>query len=292
MKNDKWISELESGIIELDRENRTLMTLIDGVIAAVEAADTANLRRALTKLQDQAKIDFAREDGLMDAIRYQGAAQHQSGHQQLLAEIQHHIDDINAGQIHAPSLLRFQQNWLIPHVLNEDILFGQAILNHKGIHDRRHAHGPRMTEDELDAFEDRRLGILECIVWSGKLDVGVAVIDAEHRALVVLYNSIIDASTSRDRIRLAELLEQLGNDTAAHFETEDQLMAQFGYEDAAAHRKEHQDLLHEYGHQVEDWRANHISSEFLCRFMYRWLLSHVITADKPLGKAIQSRQIS
>lgn len=292
MKNDEWISELESGIVELDRENRTLMTLIDGVIAAVGAADTADLRSALTKLQDQAKIDFAREDGLMDAIRYQGAAQHQSGHQQLLAEIQHHIDDINAGQVHAPSLLRFQQNWLTQHVLNEDVLLGQAILNRKGIHDRRHAHGPRMTEDELDAFEDRRLGILECIVWSGKLDVGVAVIDAEHRALVALYNSIIDASTSRDRTRLAGLLAQLGHDTAAHFETEDQLMAQIGYEDAAAHRKEHQDLLHEYGHQVEDWRANHISSELLCRFMYRWLLRHVITADKPLGKAIQSRQIS
>ena len=290
MKNDKWLSELETGILELDRENRTLMALIDGVIVAAEAANTADLRRALTKLQDQAKIDFAREDGLMDALRYQGAAQHQSGHQQLLAEIQHHIDDINAGQVHTPSLLRFQRNLLAQHVSIEDILLGQAILNHKGIHDRRHAHGQRMTEDELDAFEDRRLGILEHIVWSSKLDVGVAVIDADHRALVELYNSIIDASASRDRIRLAQLLEQLGNTTAAHFETEDKLMVQFGYEDAAAHRKEHQELLHEYGHQVEDWRENHISSELLCRFMYRWLLRHVIAADKPLGKAIQRLQ--
>lgn len=263
------------------------MSLINWVIVASEVTDPTDLRSALVKLQDQAKIDFAREDGLMDALRFQGATQHQSEHRQLLAEIQHQIDDLKNGQVHTLHLLRFQKNWLTQHVLGQDALLGQAILNLKGIHDRRHVHGQRMSEDQFDAFEDRRLGLLESIVWTSKFDVGVEAIDAGNRTLVELYNSIIDISPSRDRTRLAKLLEQLGNATAAHFETEDELMAQFDYEDAAAHRKEHQDLLHEYGHQVDDWRANHISSEMLCRFMYRWLLRHVIAADKPLGEMIQ-----
>ena len=241
----------------------------------------------IKKLQDQAIVDFAREEGLMDALRYQGTVQHQSAHRQFLAEIQHQIDDLKNGQAHKPHLLRFQKNWFTQHVLGHDVLLGQSILEHKGVYDRRHAHGQKMTEVEPDVFEDRRLRILEHIVWTRQLDVGVDAIDAEHRALVELYNSIIDLSPSRDRMRLARLLEQFGNITAAHFEAEDKLMAQFGYEDAAAHRKEHQELLHEYGHQVDDWRANHISSEMLCRFMYRWLLRHVIAADKPLGEMIQ-----
>lgn len=149
--------------------------------------------------------------------------------------------------------------------------------------------GLNMSEAELEAFEDRRRGILKKIVWASKLDVGVEAIDAEHRALVELYNSIIEISPSRDRVQLAKLLEQLGNATAAHFETEDKLMAQIEYEDAAAHQKEHQELLQEYGHQVNDWRENHISSEMLCRFMYGWLLRHVIAADQPLGEAIQRK---
>ena len=223
----------------------------------------------------------------MDALRYQGAAQHQADHRQLLAEIQHQIDDLHAGPAHRPYLLRFQENWLTHHISSQDMLLGQAILTHKGICDRRRAHPQHMTEDELDAFEDRRQGILEHIVWTSKLAVGVEVIDAEHRAIVEIYNSAIDVSQSLDRSRLRTLLEQLGNATAKHFETEEKLMVAFDYEHAAAHHKEHHDLLDEFGHQVDDWRANRISASALCRFMYRWLLRHVIVSDKPLAEAIQ-----
>ena len=287
MSNEKWASELETGIYELDRDSRTLMGLMDGVIAASQTSDLPSLRGALIKLQDQSKIDFDREDGLMNALRYQGAPQHQTEHRQLLAEIQHQIDDLDAEQVHMPSLLRFQKNWLTQHISSQDILLGQAVLTQKGIHDRRHKQPQRMTEDELDAFEDRRQGLLEQIVWTHKLDVGIASIDADHRAMVELYNAIVDASQSHDHERISTLLEQLGNLTAADFEAEDKLMSQVGYAHAHEHREEHQELLREYGHQVDDWRANQISADFLCRFMYRWLRRHILVADRPLGKAIQ-----
>lgn len=268
------------------------MGLIDRVVAAAESTDSSDLQNALIKLQDQAKIDFAREDRLMDALKYQGAAQHQSEHQQLLAEIQNQIGDLTAGQAHTPHILRFQKNWFIQHVSSQDVLLGKAILEQKGIHDRRHdADEPGITEDELDAFEDRRQGILDPVVWSSKFDVGVEAIDAGHRAMVELYNSIIDLTPSNNRTQLATWLELLGNTTAAHFDTEEKLMAQFNYEDAAAHKNEHRKLLQEYGHQVEDWRENHISSVFLCRFMYRWLLRHIVTTDRHLGEAIQLQSV-
>jgi hemerythrin len=292
MKKDNWLSDLETGIFELDRDNRALMGLVDRVIAAAESTDSSELRNALIKLQDQAKIDFAREDGLMDALRYQGAAPHQSEHHQLLAEIQSQIDDLATGQAHTPHILRFQKNWFIQHISSQDVLLGQAILDHKGIQDRRDdANQLGITADELDAFEDRRQGILDPVVWTSKLNVGVEAIDAGHRAMVELFNSIIDCTPSNDRTQLAALLEQLGNVTAAHFETEEKLMDQFGYEDTAAHKNEHQKLLQEYGNQVDDWRENHISSVFLCRFMYRWLLRHVVTTDKHLGEAIQRQRV-
>ena len=287
MKIDQWLSDLETGIHELDRENRALMGLTGGVIAASGVTDTTPLLSALVQLHTQAKIDFAREEELMAAFRYKGAAQHQFEHLQLLAEIQHQIDDLENGQAHAPHLVRFQKNWFIQHLLTQDVLLGQALLTHKGIYERRHSQRRQMTEAELDAFEDRRVAIRQDIAWTSQLNIGVEVIDAAHHALVELYNLIINVSPCRDKAQLATLLEQLGNTTAAHFETQEKLMAELDYEDAAAHRKEHQELLNEYGHQVDDWRANRISPEMLCRFMYRWLLNHVIASDKPLGEAIQ-----
>ena len=136
------------------------------------------------------------------------------------------------------------------------------------------------------SFDFSRVGMPDAVSWSDKYSVGVALIDAEHHALINLYNSILSVGISGNDAELPILLEQLGNATASHFESEEKLMAQFDYAHAAQHRLDHQALLDEYGRQVDDWRNRHISAELLCRFMYRWLLRHVIAADMPLGEAI------
>ena len=147
-------------------------------------------------------------------------------------------------------------------------------------------------EPDGDIFDIRRAGIPEPIVWSEKHLVGVEIIDAEHHALIDLFNSILAVSKSHNHADLAILLEQLGNITASHFESEETLMAQFDYAHAAQHRLDHQKLLDEFGHQVDDWRNKHISAELLCRFMYRWLLRHVIASDMALGEAINRHAAS
>ena len=137
-----------------------------------------------------------------------------------------------------------------------------------------------------DTFDSRRAGLPVPIVWSEKHLVGVGIIDAEHQALVDLFNLILAVSKSHNHGELAILLEQLGNTTASHFASEETLMAQFDYAHAAQHRIDHQKLLNEYAHQVDDWRNRHISAELLCRFMHRWLMRHVIASDMALGEAI------
>lgn len=148
------------------------------------------------------------------------------------------------------------------------------------------------NEANSDTFDSRRAGMPEPIVWSEKHLVGVDIIDTEHHALIDLFNSILAVSQSRNYAELAILLEQLGNITASHFESEEALMAQYDYAHAAQHRIDHQNLLAEFGHQVDDWRNRHISAELLCRFMYRWLLRHVIASDMALGEAINRHAAS
>ena len=134
--------------------------------------------------------------------------------------------------------------------------------------------------------------VAEPIVWSENHLVGVEIIDTEHHALIDLFNSILAVSKSDNHAELAILLEQLGNITASHFASEETLMAQFDYAHAAQHRVDHQKLLDEYAHQVDDWRNKHISAELLCRFMHRWLLRHVIASDMALGEAINRHAAS
>jgi hemerythrin len=143
-----------------------------------------------------------------------------------------------------------------------------------------------MTIDELTALEEDRVGALEAIVWSEKFSVGVPVLDEEHRALIKCFNGFLAAARSADRAGLSEWMERLGEATAAHFSSEESLMAGVDYPDAALHRAEHQAVLDEYVSLIDDWRYKRVSAELLCRFMYRWLLRHMVELDMPLGRAL------
>lgn len=141
-----------------------------------------------------------------------------------------------------------------------------------------------MNDDGFGVFEERRW---RPIVWTPNLEVGVESIDSGHHILIDLYNSIRDASQLKDRAWTGVLLERLGNATASHFHDEETLMASISYPRVAVHKEEHRKLLEEYAHQVDEWRDHHNSAELLCRFLYGWLLRHIVALDIQLGKAIR-----
>lgn len=284
MKTNSWTSTLETGISALDLDNQLLLGLIDRVVAASAGASPDGLKSSLLDLQAETIAHFEREERLMAECKYEAAAQHAADHRQLLAEIQHQINDLEAGKANVSYIGRFMHDWLLEHIVSKDSLFGKAILTHSGTTDRR-----LRPDEEVDIFEERRLGKLEAILWTPELAVGNEAIDDGHRALCARLNAILAARKSVVRERLAQLLEQLGNETAAHFRREEQLMASFKYQHAATHLDEHRKILDEFSHLVDDWRDRHISTELLCRFLYRWLLRHIAGSDIPLCEAM-SRQ--
>jgi len=288
LKNNSLPAKLETGLAALDCDNRSLLALIDRVINAGEAVDLARLKSSLIDLQTELVARFEREEQLMSVFKYESAEQHQAEHRQLSAEIRSIINDLEAGEQSFTFVARFVRNWLLQHIVSKDTLFAQAIVTQNGTTDRRHVTvGLPSLADEIDVLEERRLENLKPILWTSKIALGIEEIDEGHRAMFALFDAILSARKLADKARLAALLEQLGDATAAHFQCEEKLMAKFGYEHAAAHREEHRKVLDEYAHQVDDWRESRISSELLCRFMHRWLLRHIAVSDMPLGEAIK-----
>lgn len=288
MKRNSWNSELETGLSALDLDNRSLLGLLDQVIEASEAGDLAGLKCALLDLQGETTARFEREEDLMAAFKYELAAQHQAEHQQLAAEIQCMINDLDAGEGGVAFIGRFMRNWLLQHIVSKDTLFGKAIVTQNGTTDRRQrAVDMQLPDDEIDVFEERRLENLKPIFWTSKVALGIEENDAGLRAIFALFNAILGARKSTDQTRLAMLLEQLGNEIEAHFKNEENLMLRFGYEHSATHKEEHRKLLEEFASQVDDWRGGYISADLLCRFMHRWLLRHIAVSDTPLSEAIR-----
>lgn len=291
MKKIGWTATLETGIAAVDFGNQKMLAMIDRVIAASDGSDPGALKAALTDLQTETIAHFDREEQLMAECKYQAASQHRAEHQQLLAEIQHQINDMAVDKANISHIGRFMHNWLLQHITSKDQLLGNAILTQHGTTDRRdHPVAIDLADEPFDLIEERRLGDLEEAVWTSKLAVGNEEIDAGHRSLFAALNAILVTRKSADQESLATLLEDLGNATAAHFACEEKLMANLLDDKALArHLEEHKKLLDEFGNLVDDWRDKQISSDLLCRFLYRWLLGHIAGSDLPLGEAIKRR---
>lgn len=138
----------------------------------------------------------------------------------------------------------------------------------------------------------------ELIVWNDELVTGVTEIDEQHRILV---NSINEANTRLNNTQVnAEILEKITQDLLSyalyHFETEEELMQKYHYdetqeEDSTLHQKQHRDFSATVVSVREGIKAGKlISREDLLTFLNGWLISHILNTDKKLGAFIQAKR--
>jgi len=137
----------------------------------------------------------------------------------------------------------------------------------------------------------------ELIIWNDDLVTGVDKIDQQHRILV---NSINDANARLASNCSAEILDQISRDLLSyalyHFETEEELMEEFGYaethaEDADLHLNQHREFSSTVVAVREGIKSGHlISREDLLTFLNGWLINHILKTDKRLGTFIVAKK--
>lgn len=82
------------------------------------------------------------------------------------------------------------------------------------------------------------------IVWRDALSVGNDLIDADHRHLLSLINTVEDLlTTDRPRTDLLEAIDHLGNYTDFHFRREEQIMLRVQYAKYDDHKQAHGRLI-------------------------------------------------
>ena len=127
------------------------------------------------------------------------------------------------------------------------------------------------------------------IVWTNAHDVGIAEIDSQHRQLADCLN---DVSAALKRGDEAMAISARMTATLAfarhHFETEERLMDEAGFADAAAHRTSHAHLLAD----LESFSAgcDTRSLSLATRFLQEWLLRHIDGADRELAVALRAHR--
>lgn len=136
----------------------------------------------------------------------------------------------------------------------------------------------------------------EKIKWDKSYEVGVDEIDEQHHILV---NTLNDASELLEKEYSLENLQNITKDLLSyalyHFETEEELMSEYGYnrekvDEYEKHMKQHRDFSNKVLEIRDSLKnGNLIEKEKLIKFLVSWLINHINKTDKKLGEFLSNK---
>lgn len=117
-------------------------------------------------------------------------------------------------------------------------------------------------------------------VWTDQLNIGIDVIDQQHRRIVEYINQLDDArSNGYSREEIGNLINELVDYTISHFGFEESLQEEAHYPFIKAHKKVH-DLFAE---RVSDYQTKFNRGEDVTKalnsLLVTWLFNHIKRDD-------------
>lgn len=122
----EWSDSMSTGVKVVDDDHKILLSLLNKLYKYVNNKEKREvLGNALDKLVDYTVYHFDREEKIMQAGHYPNLQKHHNIHENLkaqVAKIAHQFNEQKEDVI-AQELLEFLKDWLINHILKEDMAF-------------------------------------------------------------------------------------------------------------------------------------------------------------------------
>jgi hemerythrin len=122
------------------------------------------------------------------------------------------------------------------------------------------------------------------VKWVPEYEVGIKLIDAQHRELVSLTNDLYRACVATDNsigTVFKECMSKMVEYVRFHFQAENELLKRLGYPDYQAHRKEHETLIQKILEAAKDYdKGNKLVPNHFVRTLKDWVFSHIAVTDQ------------
>lgn len=132
------------------------------------------------------------------------------------------------------------------------------------------------------------------LVWKDEYSVGIKAVDEDHKKLLSLINQLQTASTNftgEEFVRSA--LDEVVSYTKYHFEREEKMMADNGYPEFEAHKKEHESMVALVVTKVKEFESNEEQTiDELLAFLKSWLISHINGTDQKYSGFMHDKGVS
>lgn len=131
-------------------------------------------------------------------------------------------------------------------------------------------------------------------LWSDELSVGHQGVDADHQHIFDIANRLHRAIADEvGESIVGDILYELIVYTQEHFRREESYMLTIRYEGLAAHRHEHNLLLHKVGRLHQDYLAGRENLGIdVLDFLRQWLFDHIMHTDMEMVRHARNHHAS
>ena len=130
--------------------------------------------------------------------------------------------------------------------------------------------------------------------WEEKYSVGFPVIDQQHRNMLSIGNQLLlSLQTNQAKQETLQVLEALITESERHFQTEEELMQRSGFGSYVTHKIDHDSLKAQIKILKRECENDRVKAgNHLISIVRNWLLEHVMSYDKGLGRFLVERKIA
>ena len=125
--------------------------------------------------------------------------------------------------------------------------------------------------------------------WSSKMNIGIDVIDKQHRQIVDYINRLGEAIKASNKSEILQILDDVIDYTQSHFAFEEALMADAGYAALEVHQKIHTLFAQRVLRLKERYIDNEEIGGELQTMLCRWLSNHIQHDDAAYSSAVRQQ---
>lgn len=124
--------------------------------------------------------------------------------------------------------------------------------------------------------------------WDISYELGIPVVDEQHKHLVYLCNNFRDKLTNRSsnegatwQNALSEALRETVQYTKTHFSTEEKLMQASAYPNYEYHKRCHHEFIDTITHILESFNIATLETAYeFSAYLKEWILTHIAYEDR------------
>ncbi|MEI6733405.1 MAG: bacteriohemerythrin [Comamonadaceae bacterium] len=120
----QWREQLGVGNDLIDNDHKHLIAIINQAEDTLQTKNMSSLKIVLNSLADYSKFHFAREELVAAAAGFPQVTQLHESHEALMKKLNEVSQELETelSEVPAQHLVQFLRDWLINHVIKEDLM--------------------------------------------------------------------------------------------------------------------------------------------------------------------------